>query len=75
MLSCGKFGELNEEQKKRLDIVVANVNLLQQKIETMLDKKITDVEVGKSHHLKETQQVNIVLKRLNDLLTSEIKKM
>ena len=74
MLSCGKFGELNEEQKKRLDIVVANVNLLQQKIETMLDKKITDVEGGKSHHLKETQQVSIVLKRLNDLLTSEIKQ-
>ena len=75
MLSQGKFGELSEEQKKRLDIIVTNVNMLQQKIETLLDKKIMNTETDKkSFRLKETEQVKLVLERLNDLLTGETKQ-
>ena len=36
MLMQNKFGELNKEQKERLDIIATNTNLLQQKITDLL---------------------------------------
>ena len=76
MLMQNKFGELNEQQKERLGIIVTNTNLLQQKITTLLkqsaDKISSDKKSG--HYLKETEQEKILLEKLDDLLIDEIKQ-
>ncbi|MBI2643699.1 MAG: matrixin family metalloprotease [Nitrosarchaeum sp.] len=76
MLMQNKFGELNEQQKERLGIIVTNTNLLQQKITTLLkqsaDKISSDKKLG--HYLKETEQEKILLEKLDDLLMDEIKQ-
>jgi len=76
MLMQNKFGELNEQQKERLGIIVTNTNLLQQKITTLLkqsaDKISSDKKSG--HYLKEIEQEKILLEKLDDLLIDEIKQ-
>ncbi|MCE9652263.1 MAG: matrixin family metalloprotease [Nitrosarchaeum sp.] len=71
-----KFGTLNKQQKERLGIIVTNTDLLQQKIEILLkqsaDKKSSDEK--SSQHLKEVEQEKIILEKLEELLTNEIKQ-
>lgn len=76
MLMQNKFGTLNRQQKERLGIIVTNTNLLQQKIETFLKQSADNVSSDKKslQHLKEVEQEKIVLERLEELLTNEIKQ-
>jgi len=76
MLMQNKFGALNKQQKERLSIIVTNTNILQQKIEIFLkqseDKKSSDEK--SSQCLKEEEQEKIILEKLEELLTNEIKQ-
>jgi hypothetical protein len=76
MLIQNKFGELNEQQKERLDIIVTNTNLLQQRIMDFLKQSADKISSDKeSHHrLKEIEQEKVLLERLGDLLNDEIKQ-
>jgi len=76
MLIQHKFGELNEQQKERLDIIVTNTNLLQQRIMDLLKQSADKISSDKeSHHrLKEIEQEKVLLERLDALLNDEIKQ-
>ncbi len=72
MLKEGKFGHLNEEQEKKVDIVTQNTKLLHEKIETFLYEctNISQAEKESHHHMKELEQEKVLLKKLNKLLTN-----
>ncbi|MEX0862662.1 histidine kinase dimerization/phospho-acceptor domain-containing protein [Nitrosopumilus sp.] len=76
MLMQNKFGKLNEQQKEKLDIIITNTNLLQQKIMDLLKQNADKISSDKEyrHHLKEIEQEKVLLERLNDLLNDEIKQ-
>ena len=76
MLMQNKFGELNKEQKERLDIIATNTNLLQQKITDLLKQSAEKISSDKEsqHRLKETEQEKTVLEKLEVLLNNEIKQ-
>jgi hypothetical protein len=75
MLLQGHFGALNEEQKKRIELLVSNANQLQQKIEALLDRKLLNhisTESDYVHKTKELEQEKILLEKINEILEKKI---
>lgn len=85
MLLQGKFGTLNPEQEKRVELLVLSSQQLQGKIESLL--KSISLDYNKTdpmteHKIRETEQEKILLEKINELLdkkisekTSEIKEL
>lgn len=75
MLLQGKFGALNPEQAKRVEILNLSSQQLQKKVESLLDKKIlasdTNLEAN-VHKIKELEQEKQILKKINELLDKKI---
>lgn len=75
MLLRGHFGALNEEQKKRIELLVSNANQLQQKIEALLDRKLLNhisTESGDAHKTKELEQEKMLLEKINEILEKKV---
>lgn len=79
MLLQGNFGTLNKEQQKRVELLGSNAKQLQQKIESLLNRKSFKSqkvvrEVSTDHRIRELVQERILLKKINELLDSKIKE-
>jgi len=75
ILLRGEFGTLNEEQQKRLKILVSNVKDLQQKIDLLLDNRMIDDTVhdaNSEHHVRELEQEKALLEKINHLLSEKV---
>lgn len=77
MLLRGDFGPLNEEQQKRLEVLVSNAKQLQQKIEILLNKRAQNddmTEQNTDHHVRELKQEKALLEKINHLLSEKIRE-
>ncbi|TBR09814.1 MAG: matrixin family metalloprotease [Candidatus Nitrosotenuis sp.] len=76
MLSRGDFGALNQEQQKRIELLVSNAKQLQQKIESLLGRDTLDVFASSltDHRVRELEQEKIVLEKINRMLDDKIKE-
>ncbi|TBR22967.1 MAG: hypothetical protein EPO63_06515, partial [Candidatus Nitrosotenuis sp.] len=76
MLSHGDFGTLNQEQQKRIELLVSNAKQLQQKIESLLGRDTLDVPASSmtDHHMRELEQEKAVLEKINHMLDEKIKE-
>lgn len=77
MLLRGDFGPLNEEQQKRLEVLVSNAKQLQQKIETLLNKRAQNdnmTEQSADHHVRELEQEKTLLEKINHMLSEKIRE-
>ncbi|QLH09382.1 histidine kinase dimerization/phospho-acceptor domain-containing protein [Candidatus Nitrosotenuis sp. DW1] len=75
MLLQGKFGTLNPEQAKRVEILNLSSQQLQKKVESLLDKKIlvSDTDhLAHDHKIRELEQEKQILKKINELLDKKI---
>lgn len=75
MLLQGKFGKLNQEQEKRLELLVLSVQQLQKKIESAciaLANENNNEGPPNEHKIRELEQENLVLEKANDLLDSKV---
>lgn len=77
MLLRGDFGSLNDEQQKRLELLVLSAKQLQQKIELLLDQRILDNRIrdsGTDHHIRELEQEKALLEKINLMLSEKIQE-
>lgn len=78
MLLNGHYGELSEMQKNRIEMIMTNAVILQQKIESHLDKQnfetISNEKNISDHQIKELKQEKLLLKKINSLLEEKNKK-
>lgn len=75
MLLQGKFGELNPEQEKRLKLLVLSTQQLQKKIELACNNLSNDydkIESSNGHKIRELEQENTMLEKINELLDSKV---
>lgn len=75
MLLQGKFGKLNPEQEKRLELLVLSTQQLQKKIEsacTLLTHDHDKTESPNEHEILELEQEKIILQKINELLDKKI---
>lgn len=75
MLLAGKFGNLEDKQKEKVQIICKNANQLQRKIEVLFDREMFRLD-GKpadmsSHRINEITQQNIILQKINELLVQK----
>jgi len=77
MLLQGKFGTLNPEQEKRVEMITFSSKQLQQKIESLLDVKSLEpiVDSKVDHHIRELTQEKTLLKKINGLLGGQINEL
>lgn len=75
MLLRGKFGALNPEQEKRVELLVLSSQQLQKKIESLLSGVVLDRDMedpAAEHKIKELEQEKIVLQRINESLDRKV---
>lgn len=75
MLLQGKFGKLNPEQKKRLELLVLSTQQLQKKIESacaVLGHDHDKTESPNEYKISELEQEKIILQKINELLDKKI---
>ncbi|MEO9307909.1 Peptidase M10A and M12B matrixin and adamalysin [Nitrosotalea sinensis] len=75
MLLDGHFGTLNSEQEERMKLMVSSIKQLQQKIESLLDRRSYQINTNNpetDHKTREWQQEKKILEKINDLLNKKI---
>ena len=68
MLAAGKFGDLTDKQKEKLEVIKLNTIQLQNKIEMLLDKRNFQTVDDTKHKIRELQQAKLLLERINETL-------
>lgn len=75
MLLQGKFGALNPEQEKRVQMIIISSQQLQKKIESLLQNISFDhnkTDQMTDHKIRELEQEKILLEKINELLNKKI---
>jgi signal transduction histidine kinase len=75
MLLQGRFGKLNQEQKKRLELLVLSTQQLRNKVESICNDLRNDYNKSESsdeHKIRELEQEKVALEKITTLLDSKV---